>query len=162
HAAEHAVHDVLEHAPDRPDRAVGSVGAELHGSRVALAEARVEETAAQRGQGLAHVDLLGRTGQGVPAFLPARAAHEAGAAGAAEQAHHLGHVRAGDALLPAQLRDGQALAGVLAPQAQEAAEAVLLLRGELHMSPSWRRAASDILVWSQGGSSCTWTSASFT
>src|SRR6185369_14948278 len=150
---------VLEHAPYGSDRAVRAVGAEAHGARVALAEARVEEAAPQGGQGFADVDLLGGAGEGVAALLAPRAEDETAPA---QEAHHLGHGRAGDALLLAQRGDGEAVARVLASQPQQAAQSVFFLSRQLHMSPSCRRAASDIFVWSHGGSSCTCTSTSLT
>src|SRR5262249_34800192 len=117
------------HPPDRPDRAVRRMRAQPDGAGVPLAEPRVVEATAEGGQRLSHVDLLGRARERVAALLAARAAHEAGPA---EDPHHLGDGGGGDGLLPAPLRDGQALARPLAPEAQETPKPVLLLSGHLH------------------------------
>jgi predicted AlkP superfamily phosphohydrolase/phosphomutase len=163
-AAQHLVHRVLHQAQHRADRAVAQVGAERLAAGVALAEGRIEQAPAQGGQDLAHADLARGPGQRVAARLPARAAHEAPAP---QQAHDLGHVGSGDALQPAQLGDVEARSLWTAGHLQQAAQPVFLLGAELHsrpryMSPSCSRAASDIRLWSQGGSKATSTSASFT
>src|SRR6185295_2466646 len=124
---------------------------------VTLAERGLVEAAAERREHGSDRDAVGGKRERVAARLAARRAHEAGAP---EDAHHLGDVRLRDSLRPRQLGDREAPAVTLAPDAQQAAQPVLLLRGELHIIPSWSLAASDIIWRLHGGSKTTCTSAS--